>query len=329
MTRTPGDPTALPSPARVSEQDLADIARLFCHCAKDDPSENATDVDELRSDLSRPELDQTSITLLKTCNCLLGFGSLLMTCVDGRATANAWLQTALASPPDTERELIDHLERSAADHATRLRSPVELMVNTSNNRDRRVAVLKQLGYHEVRHFVRMGRTLAGLAAQPPSLPHGYHVRSIAGEAEMTYWVEAYNRAFVDHWHFSEMSLDSALHFSRHDPNYRIDGDLICLGPHGDIVGFCQCVIRQNENRITGRHEGWISLLGVTPAHRGRGLGRNLLARGLHWLRTAAMGEARLGVDSSSPTGALALYESAGFSVVGRRTCFAKSIAPDS
>ncbi len=63
--------------------------------------------------------------------------------------------------------------------------------------------------------------------------------------------------------------------------------------------------------------GWVRILGVAPSFRGRGLGRALLLRAFAQFRSRGMKRVGLGVDGESPTGANALYESAGMRVVAR------------
>jgi ribosomal protein S18 acetylase RimI-like enzyme len=63
-------------------------------------------------------------------------------------------------------------------------------------------------------------------------------------------------------------------------------------------------------------EAHILSLAVHPARQGEGLGRALLQRGLDYLQEQGAGRVRLEVRPDN-TGALRLYESAGFATVGR------------
>ena len=197
---------------------------------------------------------------------------------------------------------------------------VEIIVDAGCNRHNRELALKAAGYTIVRHFYRLYRSLTA-PLDEPRIPSGYSFRAMSSLDEMPRWVEAYNNAFADHWHFHEKTLAEALQFATHDPNYRPEGDIIALCPDGVIAGFCQCMIRSNENRVRGRREGWISLLGVCQSHRRLGLGSALLRTGLRWLQKEGMTTARLGVDAASPTGATMLYGAAGFEVVQQRSCW--------
>jgi ribosomal protein S18 acetylase RimI-like enzyme len=78
-----------------------------------------------------------------------------------------------------------------------------------------------------------------------------------------------------------------------------------------------------DNEAFGRRRGWLDSVFVRRAWRRRGLGAALVARSLVRLREAGMSEAMLGVDSDNPSGALALYERAGFEVHRRSAAYRK------
>ncbi|MGH8869520.1 MAG: GNAT family N-acetyltransferase, partial [Actinomycetes bacterium] len=82
---------------------------------------------------------------------------------------------------------------------------------------------------------------------------------------------------------------------------RVDGE-----PAGLVMGAEQWV---EENG------GWVKILGVLPAYRGRGLGRLLLRHAMADMARRGRTRAGLGVDTGNETGALALYESLAFAPV--------------
>jgi ribosomal protein S18 acetylase RimI-like enzyme len=65
-------------------------------------------------------------------------------------------------------------------------------------------------------------------------------------------------------------------------------------------------------------DGSIQNVGVTPAHRGLGLGRALLLKSLHGFRDAGVRRVALQVTAENRT-ALELYQSLGF--VSRQTLY--------
>ena len=67
-----------------------------------------------------------------------------------------------------------------------------------------------------------------------------------------------------------------------------------------------------ENERFGRDRVYVARVSVRRPWRRRGLARALLAGSLVAAREAGFTSASLGVDTDSPTGATALYESLGF-----------------
>jgi len=57
--------------------------------------------------------------------------------------------------------------------------------------------------------------------------------------------------------------------------------------------------------------GWIDIVAVRPAWRGRGIAKALLLRSFEGFGALGVGSVLLNVDSENPTGATRLYEKAG------------------
>lgn len=87
------------------------------------------------------------------------------------------------------------------------------------------------------------------------------------------------------------------------------------------------IVLEEQGRLNGYGglllippEAQISVLAVRPDRARRGLGRRLLRRLMEDALTRSCATATLEVSAKNP-GALSLYESAGFSIVGRRPKF--------
>jgi GNAT superfamily N-acetyltransferase len=85
-----------------------------------------------------------------------------------------------------------------------------------------------------------------------------------------------------------------------------DGDEVAGGIWNDI--------HAEENAELGLQRGWLSSVFTRRPWRRRGLAAALISRSLALLRERGMTSAALGVDADNPSGALGLYESAGFAV---------------
>jgi ribosomal protein S18 acetylase RimI-like enzyme len=81
-----------------------------------------------------------------------------------------------------------------------------------------------------------------------------------------------------------------------------------------------------DAEATGVREAYIGQVGTRRPWRRRGLGGLLLATALAAARSEGYAKATLVVDSSNPTGAISLYERAGFAVEHRAVTWAKPVA---
>ena len=74
-------------------------------------------------------------------------------------------------------------------------------------------------------------------------------------------------------------------------------------------------------------EAYVAYVGTLPAYRGRGLATRLLAHTLRACRDAGFCTSSLDVDTENPTGALGIYERAGYVVHYRQDTYALEEEP--
>ena len=86
-----------------------------------------------------------------------------------------------------------------------------------------------------------------------------------------------------------------------------------------IVGYVTTHEFEAYFDATGKREAYVAKVGVHPEHRGRGLAGAMLGHCLEAYTAAGFDEASLDVDSENPTGALGVYQRAGFEVETRWT----------
>jgi ribosomal protein S18 acetylase RimI-like enzyme len=151
------------------------------------------------------------------------------------------------------------------------------------------------------------------------LPQGYEfVRYDASMAAAM--LEAHNTAFLDHPNFTPWSETLWKQFVTESRSFRPDLSFVVV-PVGEkeIVAYLQTAEFDAYFEVTGRREAYVGKLGTLREHRGKGIAGALLVRCLHAYREAGFDEASLDVDSENPTGALGIYERAGFAVESRWT----------
>ena len=180
-------------------------------------------------------------------------------------------------------------------------------------------VLVRRGFAPVRWSFIMRRPSLE-AIQPSPVPEGLEIRPFPNErtALERLWA-ADAEAFADHWGGFDGS-DAAFETWLTEPAF--DPSLFAVAFDGDeIAGGVWNLINESENATLGIKRGWLESVFVRRPWRRRGLAAALVARSLELLRDRGMTSASLGVDAENPTGALGVYERAGFSVATRETSY--------
>ena len=83
-----------------------------------------------------------------------------------------------------------------------------------------------------------------------------------------------------------------------------------------VAGYTVASAYEQDWVAAGGPQGYTDLLGVRAEHRGRGLGRSLLAASVLAMAADGMVTAALGVDSGNASGAMGLYRRLGYEVAG-------------
>ena len=125
--------------------------------------------------------------------------------------------------------------------------------------------------------------------------------------------EALNEAFSDHWGSTPFDEASFRHRLERTAT-RLDLSFLAVAD-GEVVGYALNGYHPDDERVTGRREGWVESLGVKRAWRGRGVASALLEHSFNAFLDAGMTHSMLGVDSENPTGAFGLYEGLGYEVL--------------
>lgn len=175
------------------------------------------------------------------------------------------------------------------------------------------ALLRASGYEPARWFIDMLRPDLENIAEPP-LPAGLELRPVKPEQHEAIW-RANREAFRDHWGGSDESLE---HLARILDDPDTDTGLWLIAWDGnEVAGGVWNEIHVSENEALGLRRGWLASVFTRRPWRRRGMAGALIGRSLALLRERGMTSAMLGVDVDNPTGALGLYETAGFGVHDR------------
>jgi mycothiol synthase len=310
----------------AGEADLPLIVDLQSACEAVDKLDWRTSVDELRVEFADPRLDPArDLQLWQDADGeLIGFGQLwiMVSIEELNGRIFTWIRPE-ARGGTLETDILDwaaeRLRHASREHGL----PGRLRPTAGAEQAAQVALLSNLGFAIDRYSYTMERSLAEPIAAP-QLPEGYTIREVAGHHEAQAWVDMFNLSFIDHPNYSPWKVEQVLHYLD-EPIYQPNLNLVAVAPDGTLAGFCWMLINPEDNARTGRKVGEIDVLGTRRGYRNIGLGRALLLEGMRRLQQAGMELAQLGVAANNPTGALRLYESAGFRAQRTWILFGKDV----
>ena len=192
------------------------------------------------------------------------------------------------------------------------------------------ALAADLGYERARELWQMRRSLYG-PLPPVELPPGYTLRTFSAGADDEAWLAVNAAAFAHHPEQGGWTLQD-LHQRMAEPWFDPAGFLLLDGPDGDLAGFHWTKVHGGSDHVGGDHGGEphhhhgadphealhdasgedhphelhghdpigeVYVVGVSPGHQGRRLGRALTIAGLQHLRQLGLPQAMLYVDADN------------------------------
>lgn len=297
----------------AGDRDLEAIADLINTCEAVDRLEQGTSISELQQEFNAPSFDRTrDIRLWEDAKGkLIVFARLWIS--EPAEVTDGWLSFRVhpeARAGDVEAAAIAWGEGRMREIEKQRGTGVKLRSSTRADECDRISLLTSCGFRAERYFFRMARSLSEPIPEP-QFPQGFWLRQVSCEQDAEAWVEMFNQSFIDHWNHHDLTVEK-FKYNLTKPSYRQDLNLIAVAADGTFAAFCYCEINVEECDRTGRNEGWITVLGTRRGFRKLGLGRAMLLAGLQRLKAAGVETAILGVDTANPSGALRLYQSAGF-----------------
>ncbi|PFG19939.1 GNAT family N-acetyltransferase [Serinibacter salmoneus] len=170
-----------------------------------------------------------------------------------------------------------------------------------------------LGFQIARWFTSMDRDLAD-PPPPARVPEGVRLVPLTPQNDAA-TMAAVVAAFQDHW--GSAPIDAAeWHQTVRGEFFRDDLTFVAVpadaGPAGPVLGAAITIVTPEDFPLQGYTSSYLATLGVTRQARGKGVASALLAAVLGATAEAGLERVVLDVDTDSPTGALGLYERAGF-----------------
>ena len=307
--------------------DAARWAVLLAAVEEVDRRDEHYDADDCAEELADPDLDLERDTLVVLDGSAGGEGAAVAYQVlrlrSGGVEGAHVLTDAAVHPAYRRRGIGAALLAVALDRAHELDAALFMRVSETNAGA--VALAEGTGMAPVRWWSELDRDLAE-PITPALVPTGLTVASLGPPYDAARWDEplraAHNSAFADHWGSAPVSQQAWVHWRTGSRSFRPGCSAVAATADGEIAGYVLGYEYDADTERTGRRDLYIATVGTIAAHRGRGVAAALLAHVLHAARGVGYDTSSLTVDAQNPTGALGVYERAGFRLHRREITFA-------
>lgn len=206
--------------------------------------------------------------------------------------------------------------------------PANLIVGVADQNVGLAALAKSEGLDQIRFWFDMVRTLEDpdppLSEVQPALGVRIEAFDMGRDEEVH---QAHNTAFAGHFGSTERDSAEWQQYFTGARAFRPDLSLLAVEDDAGaaIAGYLLAYVYEADVLANGRREVYLGQIGTLPDFRGRGVGSALLATALGDWSAAGHQVTFLGVDTANGTGALGLYERAGFRVHKRSTSWGRSL----
>ncbi len=296
--------------------DFDGYVQLVRETEKSDRAGRCTSRKALADQMKRPRFDpERDIFVAEAEGKIIGFIALTPETFTRRV-----LVECLVHPEHRRRGVAGRLLEQATRRATEMKA---MLMHVSVDRDNRQAraLLSGLGFRMARRFLEMKLELDGTVAAAETSGDLVIRLMRRGEEEMLTRLQ--NRAFTGTWGYNPNTIEDTAYWLR-----------LCGGSPEDVVlvlaentpaGYCWTRL-DCDPAPPGHRKGYVFMLGVDPAYRGRGIGRLALKAGLSHLKDKGVRTVELTVDSRN-NAAHRLYLAAGFEVRTSSLYYEKKLEP--
>lgn len=164
------------------------------------------------------------------------------------------------------------------------------------------------------------------------VPAGYRLVGLDEVAGTDGWAAfddalrlAHNETFADHWGSQPCTVSHWATFVTGGRDFRPDWSVVALDASGEIAAYALVHAHEQDWAGLGFSQADLGNLGVRRPHRGAGLARALLRAVAARAHASGMAAVSLEVDSENPSGAVGLYERAGYRTEHRAAVWARTI----
>lgn len=180
-------------------------------------------------------------------------------------------------------------------------------------------MLNGLGFRSARHYLQMRWVESELVDIP--LPSNYIIREFRLNQDESTLVRLQNITFGDHWGFCPNTIED-IHAKVRQNSSASPGILFVCDDSDEVAAYIWTTRNTNEAGSIG----WISMTGVHPLYRGRGLGMAIVVAGLKYLKELGINRVELEVDFEN-IAARELYLKLGFIKTAETLWYEKLLTP--
>lgn len=308
------DPNIVHSRGFASPEDLQAMIRLLENCRPGERISEFPGIVDLHEAMAMEKIRQQTRLWYATEHRLAAFAY-----VDHYH--NLWFEVDQQSiSPTIEQEISDWGVECVRHLAQTSGEPLTLDASCRLENSERIAFFERHGFvRQDEQSFQMVRSLAE-PIPDPQIPAGFSIRHVQGEQEVEALVALHRAAFGT----DNMTIEERLAMMR-VPDYDPELDLLAIAPNGRFAALCVCAIYREENRRSGKNEGYTDPIATHPEFRRQGLALALLLTGLHLLRQRGMNFARLGTSSGN-FAMQGVAQAAGFQIESSTLWFTKTIS---
>lgn len=302
----------------VTMDDFEAVVELMTTSLRAKNAESNISVASVRSTWQQIDLETCTWAIVTHLGKIVAFASL-----DARAPS--YMQVTLVVAPDHDEEGMDaFLMRILEDRARRFlpalpagkQAILQRRVSVSpEHLDKQAsrAYLDRAGFQLIQHFWQMEITLTApslMSGWPAGVAWRHFQRGQDEEATLQVFVEAFREqgpgeveyvTRVSRLAMSDPTLDTSMW-------YVVTSDKKMVG-----AAFCETLERK----------GWVTLIGVLPAWRRKGIGTGLLQQIFHDFYQRGIRQVGLNVDKKNPDGAISFYQNIGMNAVQHMLIYEK------
>jgi len=297
-------------------RDFDSYARLHHETERIERSGRHISTRRLSEGLGQPNAaPEENVFVAESNGSLVGFAGLHLESDTGRALVNG-----LIHPLHRKKGAASKLFARARQRAAETGSTV-LQISIPQTNLAAKKTMQRLGLRYIRVFFEL--QLDPHNFQLTTINPGKYINRSLLRGQEDRLTVLQNRCFAGSWGFNPNSAAEIvywLNMSGCSPD-----DVIMVYYQETPVGYCWTRLDPAKDKTGAINKGLIHMLGVDPDFRNQGIGRIALAAGISYLKSKGVETVMLTVDSRNPA-ALALYESAGFTMYSKTEWYELKLA---